>query len=171
MSFLRPEAATQLRRWREALVALALSLLGLYWALTSFGLLQWLGYFITALGALWVFLAVRRARFRVGMGGAGIVEVDEGRISYFGPLVGGSLAVPGLVAVRLIRRDDGGLAWFLLAQDTTPLNIPVNADGAEALYDVFATLPGLNMQALLKALKHPPSEDVLIWHSEMRRLH
>lgn len=171
MSFLRPEAAAGLRRWSETIIALCLSVLGLYWALTSFGLLRWLGWIILALGVVWVFLSVRRARFARGMGGAGYVEVDEGRVSYFGPRVGGSLAIPMLVTVRLKRDAGGGLAWFLLAQDTTPLNIPVNAEGSDALYDVFAALPGLDMQAMLRALNDPPPDDVLIWHSDMRRLH
>lgn len=171
MSFLRPEAAAELRRWREAIVAFGLSLLGLYWALTSYGVLKWLGWAILALGAVWALLAVRRARFARGMGGAGVVEVDEGRVSYFGPRVGGSLAVPMLISVRLRRGTDGDLAWFLLAQDTTPLNIPVDAERADALYDVFATLPGLDMQAMLRALNDPRTDDVLIWHSDLRRLH
>ena len=171
MSFMRPEAAEGLRRWREVLIATLMTALGVHWVLTSFGLFRALGALITILGVTWVVLSVRRARFKQKGGGEGVVIVDEGRVAYFGPQTGGTLAIEGLVSVRMILNDDGSKNWYLLAQDTTPLDIPVNAEGAEALFDVFSNLPGLEMQVVQAALDEPLSEDILLWHAEMRKLH
>lgn len=171
MSFMRPEAAEGLRRWREVLIAVLMTALGLHWLLTSFGIFKALGALITILGVVWIVLSVRRARFDRGGGGAGVVTVDEGRVAYFGPETGGTLAIAGLVSIRMVVNDDGSKNWYLLAQDTTPLDIPVNAEGADALFDVFSNLPGLDMKVVQAALDQPLAEDVLLWHVEMRKLH
>lgn len=171
MSFMRPEAAKGLRRWREVLIAALMTAFGAHWFATSFGLFKALGALISILGVTWITLAVRRARFDKGGEGEGVVVVDEGRIAYFGPETGGTLAIEGMVSLRMILNDDGSKNWYLLAQDTTPLDIPVNAKGAEALFDVFSNLPGLEMQVVQAALDQPLSEDILLWHADMRKLH
>lgn len=171
MSFMRPEAAAGLRRWREVLAAVGVTALGAHWFATSFGLFQAVGALISMLGVIWLLVASRRARFDRGGGGAGVVTIDEGRVAYFGPDVGGTLAIAGLVSVRMRVDETGGKRWHLLAQDTTPLDIPVNAEGAEALFDVFANLPGLEMKVVQAALDKRLPEEVLLWHAEMRKLH
>jgi hypothetical protein len=39
----------------------------------------------------------------------------------------------------------------------------VNAEGSDALFDLFATLPGLRTQAMIDALDKPLDEAVEIW--------
>jgi hypothetical protein len=171
MSFMRPEAAAGLRRWREVLIATLMTALGAHWFLTSFGLFRALGALIGILGGVWVVLALRRARFDRGGVGAGVVPLDEGRLGYFGPETGGALAVEGLVSIRMLVDGSGRKRWYLLAQDTTPLDIPVNAEGADQLFDVFSNLPGLDMKVVQAALDEPLSEEILLWHVDMRKLH
>ncbi|WP_245776307.1 hypothetical protein [Thalassovita taeanensis] len=172
MSFLRPEAQAALRRWREPVVALGIVLIGVRWALIGLGPLRWIGGIVVLAGAAGLgFVALRRARFARMAGGAGLVEVDEGVVSYFGPVSGGSLAISALSAIRLLRMGEGQQVWLLSAPGEAPLHIPVDAEGSEALFDVFAALPGMQTEAMLRALRRPASDDVLIWRSNPMRLH
>jgi len=41
--------------------------------------------------------------------------------------------------------------------------IPVDADGADALFDAFASLPGLKTEHMLGQLRAAPDRPVLIW--------
>jgi hypothetical protein len=55
------------------------------------------------------------------------------------------------VELRLVTLR-GRRLWRLKQGDGQVLLVPVDAAGAEALFDVFAALPGLDMRALLAAL-------------------
>lgn len=174
MSFLRPEAVTALKRWREALVGGAVALLGL-WAASGFGLMQWVGMALVVLGAVLVLIGFQRARFRTGQGGPGVVQVDEGEVAYFGPLDGGSVAVRSLSRVVLDGRSSPPV-WALYQAGQPPLHIPVNAAGSEALFDAFASLEGIRTENMLKHLKSIPDQPVVIWtkgdpNPHRRRLH
>ncbi|WP_420568376.1 hypothetical protein [Thalassovita sp.] len=174
MSLIRPEAAKRLSRWAEPSAALALVALGLWWALTSFGVLKWLGWALAAVGAVFLFLGIRRARFWRGAGGVGHVEVNEGAISYFSPEGGMVLPIDALSQISLTG-EGRDRQWRLLAQGFYPLSIPVDANGAQALYDVFASLPGIQMESLLRALEKPAENsgknDVVIWSRNLNALH
>jgi hypothetical protein len=80
-----------------------------------------------------------------------VVEVDEGQISYLGPAFGGSISTPELVELRLLTAG-GRRMWRLKQADGQALLIPVEAVGAERLFDAFSALPGLDTQALVEAL-------------------
>lgn len=164
VGFIRPEAAAALRRWREALAGVATAALGLWWA-TLGGLLFILGAGLIVAGIALTWVGVQRGRFRTPDGGPGTVQVIEGQISYFGPLTGGMVALDALE--RLIFDPSLHPAhWKLSPANADPLHIPMNAAGAEALFDAFAALPGLRLQALLQVLHHPPAHPVVIWERQ-----
>ncbi len=153
MTLLRPEALATLARWREVMAALG-----------AFGVAVWLfrlgGYILAPMGALlgvaalgWVIIALRRIRFSRPVNAPGLVEVDEGQIGYFGAGlgIGGYVALRDLVEIRLLRLR-GSLYWRLKQSDGQAVLIPVAAAGAPALYDAFATLPGIDMGRLTAAL-------------------
>lgn len=171
MSLIRPDAADGLKRWAEPLLAAALIGWGLWWGLTSLGVIKWLGFGLILLGGVLLILGIRRARFWKGADGVGHVEVDEGVISYFSPAGGGSLEVRDLQVIQLIQVGETSRMWQLKALMTPPLYVPVNASGAEALFDVFANLPGLDMQGLLARLNGPATNDVVIWRRNHTSLH
>ncbi|MGP3698301.1 hypothetical protein [Rhodobacter sp. NSM] len=157
MSFLRPEVEALLLRWREPAAAAA-AMGGALW-LASFG-----GWFFVPLGltafaaaAGWGVIALRRVRFGQSADGPGVVELDEGQIGYLGPDEGGFVAVEDLEELRLVTVR-GQRHWRLRQSDGRILVIPVGAEGAERLFDVFATLPGLEMGRLLAALRGPAAE-------------
>ncbi len=148
---IRPELQAVLWRWREVIGAGVVAALGLWIAAQGGYLLVPLGLLIAALGAGLAVQGWRRLRFATGGDAPGVVAVDEGQISYMGPQLGGFVSVPELVEVRLVTLR-GRRLWRLRQADGQALLIPVEAAGAEGLFDVFASLPGMDMAALLAAL-------------------
>ncbi|WP_204115660.1 hypothetical protein [Shimia biformata] len=169
MSFIRPEARAALWRWREVLAALPVMALGAMW-LSGFGLLQIVGGVVLLAGVVLAFIGWQRARFRSDQAGPGVVQVDEGRVTYFGPLNGGAV---DLREVTLVSLDPTSRpkAWLIRQPQQPDLQIPVNATGAEALFDAFATLPGLRTEFMLTQLNGGADHPVVIWQKDIPRLH
>lgn len=168
MSFIRPEAREAMWRWREVLAALALGALALSWIAGPGGLLGWLGWILLAVAGALAFIGVQRGRFRRSDTGPGVISLDEGRITYFGPLSGGAVDTRDLE--RLVLDPSARPAHWVLSQPgQPPLFIPVNATGAEALFDAFATLPGLKVERMLGQLKRTPPHPVVIWERHPMR--
>lgn len=161
---IRPEAKAQLLKWREALVGLAALGLGLWWFAGPGQLLTLPAMALMIAGAALIWIGVQRARFREAGLGPGSVSVDEGQIVYFGPLTGGAVALRELSSVTF----DPTLhpAHWRLSQPSQPeLLIPVNAAGADKLFDAFATLPGLKMEHVLQVKRDASKHPIVIWQA------
>ncbi|SPH23402.1 hypothetical protein DEA8626_02466 [Defluviimonas aquaemixtae] len=148
---IRPEVLAFLRRWREALSAAAAFTFGLWLASLGGWLLVPFGVVLAALSLGWTVIALRRLRFLRGVAAPGVVEVDEGQVGYYGPSFGGFVALADLAELRLTERH-GSRQWRLKTRNGEVLLVPVDAAGAEKLYDAFAALPGIDMAALAAAL-------------------
>lgn len=156
MSLVRPEAARRLRQWREPLSAALAMAAGLW--------LIWLGGFVLMpVGALillvalgWLVVALRRQRFLRTAQAPGVVEVDEGQVGYYGPSFGGFVALSELAELRLVDLH-GQRHWRLRTLGGEALMIPVDAAGADRLYDAFAALEGIDMARVSAALDRAPS--------------
>ena len=160
--FFRPEARALVWRWREVLAALAVVGLGL-WVVTSRGVVvSGFGYVLIAIGAVGLVPALRRARFAAGGDGPGIVQLDEGRVTYMGPVHGGVISLDEIEVLSLRRTPEGGRFW-VLAEGAAVLVVPVDALGAEALFDGFARLPGLSSARLLEALDGTAPGTTRLW--------
>ena len=84
---------------------------------------------------------------------------------YFGPLTGGSIDLRELS--RLIYDPTLHPAhWRLEQVGQHALLVPVNAEGAQSLFDAFATLPGLRMDRVLKATKGESTHPIVIWQRD-----
>lgn len=151
MTLIRPELAAALTRGREVLAAAALALFGLWLLWLGGWLLQAVGGAALLVAAGWGFQAWRRMHFAQDGEAPGIVEVVEGQIGYFGPVTGGAVGLPDLVEIRLLTIR-GRRVWRLKQADGQALLIPVEARGAEALFDAFAALPGMDTGELVAAL-------------------
>ncbi|WP_092498543.1 hypothetical protein [Meinhardsimonia xiamenensis] len=170
MSFIRPELRVQLMRWREALLGAAVACVAAYWAVTSLSTVgRAAGTSFAIVGLLILFAGIQRARFRRGSGGAGVVQLDEGVVVYFGPFEGGAVAVEALERVELDPAPPAG-AWVLTTAENRaqPLVIPTDAANAEALFDVFAALEGLDTERMLRHLASHPGERVPVWEAPQR---
>lgn len=170
MSFVRPEATAALWRWREVLVGGAVLAVGAWWAVAAVGVLHWLGYLVAAAGAVLTVAGVQRGRFRTGQDGPGVVGVVEGQITYFGPLTGGTVALGELTGVAL---DPTGTPphWILSQSGQPDLAIPLTASGADALFDAFASLPGIRTERMLAQMKQDGDSPVTIWQKSYPSLH
>lgn len=165
MSFFRPEAKAELVRWREALVGAGLVVLGLWWLLGPGRLLTFPAVAFLVAGAALIWIGVQRARFRGKGDGPGAVQVDEGQIAYFGPLTGGAIALREMSRL-ILDRSQFPAHWQLEQPGVPAVTIPVNAAGAEALFDAFATLPGLRTERMLAELQARTRYQVVIWQRE-----
>ncbi|SLN21422.1 hypothetical protein [Roseisalinus antarcticus] len=169
--FLRPEARAALYRWREVLIAGGLAVLGLWWGLTALGILQWLGWGLVLCAAALAYAGLQRLRFAQGGGGAGVVTIDERRIVYFGPLSGGVADLDLLSRLELEPKAAPAPAWVLTLETGEALEIPIDAEGADGLFDLFAALPGIRTEQVLSVLSHRPDARVTLWQAPARRLH
>jgi hypothetical protein len=170
---IRPEVLAALHRWREVIAAALTGLAGLWLASQGGYVLTPAGVIIALLAAFWAVTARRRMRFHTDIAAPGVVEVVEGQISYMGPVIGGAVALPDLVDLRLVTLR-GRRLWRLRQTDGQTILIPVDAAGADALFDAFVSLPGMDSAALVAAL-HPQGRavgtalavepaPVLVWH-------
>lgn len=175
---IRPEVKAAALRWREALIGTGLIAWGLFWALTAFGYIPWIGGVIALIGLALLVTGIQRGRFRTGAGGMGVVQVTEGQVGYFGPFTGGAVALSEISRLEL----DAGRSppcWRLSQPSQPPLEIPLNAEGAEALFDIFAALPDIRTSRLLAEVSRattapearPDGHSVVIWERAGLRLH
>lgn len=171
MSFLRPEAVAVLTRWREVLTGAAIALFGIWVAFWGGPVFAMLGGIVALAGAGLAVIAWRRMRFARGAGAPGVVEVVEGQIGYLGPHGGGYVALSDLSEIALIYPGPGLRAWRLSRPDSTVLVVPTGASGAEALFDAFAGLPGLDAHTLLTALDAPMGVPRIVWRRPGKRRH
>lgn len=169
--FFRPEARALIHRWREVLAALLLVVFGLWWAATAAGVTVWLGYLACMIGAGWGWAAVQRVRFAQGDDGPGVVQVRERRLAYFGPLDGGVMDLDDLTGLALDPTSYPGPSWVLTGIGGQRLAIPVNAAGADQLFDAFAALPGIRTHAVLDVLSRTPDALVVVWARARPVLH
>lgn len=160
MSFIRPEVAARLVRWREALFAVVVVAFGCWLMALGGYLLVPLGAVLGATGLAWLVVALRRRRFARAIEAPGVVEVDEGQIGYLGPTFGGYIALRELAEIRMIDVQGRG-HWRLRQADGQILLIPVSAAGADLLYDAFAALPGIDMGVLSRAVDARAGTQVL----------
>jgi hypothetical protein len=169
--FFRPEIRALFWRWREVLAAAAVMIFGLWWGARGVGVTLWLAYLVAAIGAIWAIAAVQRARFAQNGEGPGVVHLREGRLAYYGPLDGGMMDLDDLTELALDPSSYPGPSWILTGMGGQRLAIPVNAAGADALFDVFAGLPGIRTHAVLDVLSRTPDALVVIWSRARPVLH
>lgn len=172
MQFIRPEARSAIWRWREALAGAGLAGLGLYWILGPGALLAVIGWIALLAGLALGWVGTQKARFRSAGQGPGVVLVDEGEVTFMGPIEGGSLALADLERLTLdpTARPPH---WVFSTKHRDVLHVPVNAEGSDQLFDAFATLPGLKTEKMLAELSAGGAYPIVIWErrSEPRPVH
>ncbi|MCT8158878.1 hypothetical protein KVX96_02145 [Pseudoruegeria sp. SHC-113] len=171
MSFVRKEVKSAIWRWREFLIGWLFAAVGVILIFRGLGFVPTLGIILGITGALLAYAGVQRARFRLGEGGPGVVHVNEGRIAYYGPFSGGAVSVDGLSKVELDPVPDPAPHWVLRGIESPPLFIPANAEGVDALFDVFSSIKNFPTEQMLRYLTQPPAHPVVIWQKEQRMLH
>lgn len=153
MALVRPEVTQLMHRWAEPALGAAVAAAGL-WLCSLGGLIVIpIGLALAGLGLGWAVLGWRRARFQSAPGAPGLVELDEGRLRYLHPVMGGEVSLNELIELRMVTMN-GRRIWQLRDLSGQALLVPVDTAGAGALFDAFASLPGLTSADLMAAL-HP----------------
>jgi hypothetical protein len=169
MTLFRPEVTDQIWRAREVIwAALVVALGGWLVSLGGYALVP-VGLVVGGIGMVLAVTAFRRMRFEQSVSAPGIVELDEAQVGYLGPEVGGFLSLNELVELRIINLR-GRRLWRLKQADGQALLIPVDAKGAERLFDAFANLPGMDTAGLVAALGQPglPAEGAIALAAQTR---
>ncbi len=169
--FLRPEVRAFFWRWREIVLAGVVASLGLWWVLGGVGITVWLGYIFIAIAIGWAVAGFQRARFAQNGDGPGVVQIRERRLGYFGPLDGGVIDVEDLTKLELDPASHPEPSWVLSGVGGQRIAIPINAKGADDLFDVFAALPGIKTEAVLDVLSHTPDARITVWSRVKPLLH
>ena len=170
--FLRPEVARWLSRWAESMAAGGLALLGAYalWrGIHRYNLiLDLIGLVLLLIGAAVFWASFQRTRFARTTKGPGLVEVTERQISYLTPEGGGAIELDELTRLELRSTISDGRSWVLKQRAGLTLFIPVEATGAERLFDAFAALPGIDGARLVAAVNATGDQRDVIWRAEQR---
>ena len=171
LNFLRPEARAAIWRFRDVIGAGAVILIGVWWLATFFSPVQWVGYAILALGIFLALAGMQRLRFRQDGDGPGVVKIVERRLAYFGPLTGGVMDMDDAMKLELEPVAQPAPHWILTSQTGDVVEIPINAEGADGLFDLFASLPGIETGKMLGLLENNPEQRVVIWSLSRPLLH
>lgn len=169
--FIRPKLRRILWHWREVIVTFAITALFGWWALASFGVMFWIWLTAMAIAAGFSLAAIQRARFAQDGAGVGVVEVDEGVVSYLTAHMGAQVEIAALSAVMLVPQGKKKATWLLDAPGQMPVQIPLDAHGADQLFDVFVGLDGIETEKMLRQIKQMPDKPVVVWKKRTELLH
>ncbi len=161
--FLRPELRDALMKYRDVLIGLALAVVGAWWSATAHGAVAFIGYAAVGLGIVLMIGGWQRMRFHSEGQGPGVIQIVERRLAYLGPLTGGVMEMDDAVSLALEPQSLPAPHWIITDAAGKVLEIPVNAEGSDALFDLFAALPGMRTEVMLAALDAPPPERQVIW--------
>ncbi|SPJ22951.1 hypothetical protein [Palleronia abyssalis] len=167
---IRPELLSQILRWREVLVGVGALAVGLWLALTSFGGTRWVGVVVAIGGIAIMREGIMRLRRPSDGGGAGVVNVTERQITYLSGTGGGAVSLDILSGVAVERDGRGGATWHLMDTEGRQVAIPADAEGARAIFDALAAIPGLSEEEAVAALKAEGRGRQTIWSKGPKRL-
>ena len=161
MALIRDDLVAAARRGRELIAVAVAGACGLWLMWLGGYLLFPAGAVLLAVSAFWGVQTWRRLRFAQTVEAPGMVEVDEAQVGYLGPAFGGFVALPDLIELRVLTVQNKRL-WRLKQNDGQALLIPVAAAGSDRLFDAFASLPGMDTQALVAAAAGTAG-DGIVW--------
>ncbi|MCL4069155.1 hypothetical protein M3484_21585 [Pseudomonas sp. GX19020] len=148
---IRPELIAGARRWQGVIEGAAFLLFGIW--IFAGGTLVWQlpGLAVMALGLGWAVNGWRRMRFQADPSAPGLIEVDEGRIRFLHPVMGGEVSLNDLAELKLVTLR-GRRLWQMRDLSGARLIVPLESAGAGDLADALTSLPGLTAASLVAAL-------------------
>ena len=148
--------------WRETIVSILFSGLGLYWIINSYGTLYFVGYGLLITGIIVAYIGYQRTSFKRKETGGGIVEFTEGQISFYGPKTG---AIFSIEDIRCLSIDKSNTTSTWIIERTTGYNIeiPTNVQNNELLFDVFNRLEGFQIHRMLEVLSSSRRNKTVLW--------
>lgn len=167
MAVFRPEALQTLKRWQEPIVigVILLATLRVLWLayVWSSWVMAVFGLALVGLAASFLYVAVLRMRLRSDASAPGLVEIDERNITYLSPHLGGAVSIDSIRKIDVSPTRSGGRNWVLYSFESSPVLIPFNAAGADALVEAFSALPGLGVERISRAARSNSLVIETIW--------
>ena len=81
------------------------------------------------------------------------------------------MVIENIVKVELDPTNRLAPVWVLYDRVAGRIRVPTNAEGAEALFDVFANLEGIETERMLAELQNNHKKPVVIWQAKPASLH
>lgn len=171
MSFVRPEISRAALRWSETAIYGGVTLLILWWLTGAAVDVYWRVGLMLGVGFTGFWLtraAYHSASAARDRDGPGVVLIDERRITYLGPELGGFASINALEAIEVWAPDPPyyhyTYCWILRHDGADEgLVIPTNAEGAGGLIDAFSALPGFEANRALAALGADEGSVATVW--------
>ena len=148
--------------WRETIFAIIFAGLGFYWIVNSYGTLYYFGYGVLFTGVICAYVGYQRTSFKKTETGVGIVEFTEGQISYFGPKTGAIFSVEDIECLSIDKSSTSN-NWIVETTAGYKLEISINVQGNEVLFDVFNSLEGFQIHQMLEALSSSRCNKTVLW--------
>ena len=167
MNFIRPELQALMWRWREVALLALIILISVYFFVTGAGLIRVITIGLIIIGLAFLYPAIRQARAVSPTVSVGVVEITERRIRYLGPETGSEISANDLDMVQIESRDEndtsGEVTWVFTDIYGQSMLIPSGAEGARALLDAVSSLPGADLDAVVRAMGYPQRTLFTIW--------
>ncbi|GHA58016.1 hypothetical protein GCM10008927_24750 [Amylibacter ulvae] len=167
MNFIRPELREILLQWREVILLVAIMLVSLVFFATGGTLVRIITLGLFVIGAGFLYPAIRQARTAVSNQSVGVVEISERRIRYLSPDMGAEISANELMSVEIESRDVNSpmedVAWIFRDKHGYTMRIPSGAEGARGLLDAISSLPGADLDAVVRAMGYPQKALFTIW--------
>ncbi|PIB26141.1 hypothetical protein BFP76_14390 [Amylibacter kogurei] len=167
MNFIRPELKELLMQWREVILLVAIVLISAVFFLTGTGLIRIITIGLIVIGAGFLYPAIRQARTAASKQSVGVVEITERRIRYLSPDMGAEISANDLTSVEIESRDVNtpleDVSWIFRDKHGYTMRIPSGAEGARGLLDAISSLPGADLDAVVRAMGYPQKALFTIW--------
>lgn len=170
MDFIRPELRAILWRWREVILLVGIIVCSTYMFIVGAGLVRVITIGLIIIGLAFVYPAIRQARATSPVVSVGVVEITERRIRYMGPETGSEISANDLNMVQIESRDEKDpnrdVTWIFEDIYGGSMAIPSGAQGARALLDAVSSLPGADLDAVVRAMGYPQRNLFTIWKKQ-----
>ena len=167
MPFIRAEAWSQIKRYKDLIVGVLILLLGvkfllsIYWPSILFGLL------LLFLGTTFLVSFFRKYITSDILENVGFLEVTERQIIYIHSINGGEISLDGLKRISLIVSAEDNFVksrfWDLEGDNSENLRFPVAVAGVDAFIESLIFLTKVNYRAIKIALDSQNEENILVW--------
>lgn len=171
MSFIRPEIRDELWRWREVILLGLIITISAIMFLMGAGLIRVITIGLIVIGLAFLYPAIRQARATTKVVSVGVVEITERRIRYLGPEFGSEISANDLKMVQIESRDETDLSddviWIFTDLHGQSMSIPSGAQGARSLLGAVSSLPGADLDAVVRAMGYPHRTLFTIWEKQV----
>ena len=167
MTFIRAEAWSQIKRYKDCIVGILISLVGVKFLLSIYWPNILVGLLFLFLGTTFLVSFFRKYITSDTIQNVGFLEVTERQIIYIHAINGGVISLDALKRISLIVRAEGNFVnsrfWDLEGDNYESLRFPVAVPGVDAFIDSLIFLTKVNYGAIRIALDSQNEENILVW--------